>query len=226
MEALDVSATTSATAICTTTTTDKGEKTLTFVPEFPQAGSYEVRLAYSRSTNRATKVPVRIFHADGEDTVHVNEQVTPPSMAASFRWARFRFEKGEPVVRDGVERGGERHVIVDAVQFLPEATPAADQNAARSPSATRRRRLVEGTGSGTEEAAGERPGAAAGDGGERGEADRGHARSASAATSTTAGVGAARLPAGGDRRTRCRPSRQGERPARTGRLARQPATTR
>ena len=51
-------AATSATATSTTTTPSKGEKTLTFVPEIPKAGKYEVRLAYVPGTNRASKVPV------------------------------------------------------------------------------------------------------------------------------------------------------------------------
>ena len=37
----------------------KGERTLTFVPEFTKTGWYEVRLAYVPHTNRATNVPVQ-----------------------------------------------------------------------------------------------------------------------------------------------------------------------
>src|SRR5207249_951239 len=50
----------------------KGEKTLTFIPDFAKRGNFEVRLAYVPHTNRATNVPVRVFHADGETMVHIN----------------------------------------------------------------------------------------------------------------------------------------------------------
>lgn len=39
----------------------KGEKTITFQPDLPHAGKYEVRLAYTPGTNRATNVPVTVF---------------------------------------------------------------------------------------------------------------------------------------------------------------------
>jgi hypothetical protein len=58
--------------------TGKGEKTITFQPELPAAGRYEVRLAYTAGGNRATNVPVTVFSADGEKTVQVNQQVPPP----------------------------------------------------------------------------------------------------------------------------------------------------
>src|SRR5262249_3416320 len=48
---------------------DKGDKTLTFIPEFQRAGTYEVRLAYVPHTNRADNVLVRVFHADGDVTL-------------------------------------------------------------------------------------------------------------------------------------------------------------
>ena len=48
----------------------KGEKTLTFQPELPATGRYEVRLAYSHGTSRADNVPVTVFSADGEKTMH------------------------------------------------------------------------------------------------------------------------------------------------------------
>ena len=49
----------------------KGEKTLTFIPELPKAGKYEVRLAYSPGSNRCDSVPVAILSADGEKVVSV-----------------------------------------------------------------------------------------------------------------------------------------------------------
>jgi len=47
-------------------------------PVLPQSGRYEVRFAYTAQANRATNVPVTILHADGENTVVVNQREAPP----------------------------------------------------------------------------------------------------------------------------------------------------
>jgi cytochrome c553 len=100
--------------------TGKGEKTLTFVPDFPQAGRYEVRLAYTAGTNRATKVPVHILHLDGEFTGHVNMQQAPPIDGRFVSLGTFRFDTSGQWYVIISNEGTTGHVIVDAVQFLPE----------------------------------------------------------------------------------------------------------
>src|SRR5262249_15327699 len=99
----------------------KGEKTLTFVPEFPRSGFYEVRLAYVPHTNRATRVPVRIFHADGEETVRVTQRLMPPIEGRFVSLGRYRFEQGSQWFVMLSTAGTDGHVVADAVQFLPEA---------------------------------------------------------------------------------------------------------
>ena len=99
---------------------DKGQKTLTFHPGVLPAGRYEVRLAYVPSSNRAKKVGVTIFHADGEKTVYVNQQETPSSEGRLVSLGQYRFEAngfGYVLVSNEDTDG---HVIADAVQFLPE----------------------------------------------------------------------------------------------------------
>jgi Protein of unknown function (DUF1553)/Protein of unknown function (DUF1549)/Planctomycete cytochrome C len=98
---------------------DKGKKTLTFVPEFSKAGRYEVRLAYTPSSNRATNVPVHILHLDGEFTGHVNEQDTPPVDGRFVSLGTFRFDRSGQWYVIVSNEGTNGHVIVDAVQFLP-----------------------------------------------------------------------------------------------------------
>jgi hypothetical protein len=99
---------------------DKGQKTLTFHPGVLRAGRYEVRLGYVPSSNRATKVGVTIFHADGEKTVYVNQQETPPIEGRLISLGHYQFEGngfGYVLVSNEDTDG---HVIADAVQFLPE----------------------------------------------------------------------------------------------------------
>lgn len=108
----------------------KGEKTLTFLPELPQAGKYEVRLAYTPGDNRASKVPVTVFSADGEKTIHVDEKVAPPIDGRFISLGQYRFElngQGFVIVSNEDTTG---HVIADAVQFIP-AEQIQDQPAAK-----------------------------------------------------------------------------------------------
>jgi len=107
---------------------EKGQKTLTFTPKLPASGRYEVRLAFPAYANRANHVPVHIFHADGEETVFVDETQEPPIDGLFLSLGRFRFEKdgaGYVLVSNDGTKG---YVCADAVQFIPEAE--ADQPAA------------------------------------------------------------------------------------------------
>lgn len=102
----------------------KGKKTVTFVPEIPAAGKYEVRLAYTPGGNRASNVPVTIFHLDGEFNGQVNEK-QPPAIDGHFvSLGTFRFEPGSQWFVRVSNSQTDGHVIVDAVQFLPEGTEA------------------------------------------------------------------------------------------------------
>ena len=96
----------------------KGEKTLTFVPEITKAGRYEVRLAYVHAPNRATNVPVTIFHVDGDTTVFVNEQEAPVLDGRFVSLGTFRFEANGFGYALVANEGTTGFVTADAVQFL------------------------------------------------------------------------------------------------------------
>jgi hypothetical protein len=97
----------------------KGEKTLTFQPEIPKSGRYEVRLAYSPGTNRAEQVPVTIFSADGEKTVHVNQKERPEIDGLFHSLGQYRFERSGQGYVIVSNEGTKGHVIADAVVFIP-----------------------------------------------------------------------------------------------------------
>lgn len=98
---------------------DKGKKTLTFLPELPKGGKYEVRLAYTSDPNRATSVPVTIFSADGETTVRVNMRQAPDLDGRFVSLGNYQFEaNGQGFVLISNE-GTDGYVSPDAVQFLP-----------------------------------------------------------------------------------------------------------
>ncbi len=96
----------------------KGEKTLTFAPELPVDGEYEVRISFSAAESRAKDVPITIFSASGEKIVRI-DQSQPPSIDNRFvSLGKFRFEKaGQSFVLISTE-GTQGFVTADAVQFL------------------------------------------------------------------------------------------------------------
>ena len=98
----------------------KSEKTLTFIPEFPTQGRYEVRLAYIAGDNRDTKVPVHILHLDGEKTIHVNMKEAPPIDGRFVSLGTYRFNKNGQWFVMVSNDGTKGHISVDAVQFLLE----------------------------------------------------------------------------------------------------------
>jgi hypothetical protein len=108
----------------------KGEKTLTFAPSLPKPGRYEVRIAFVAGGNRAASVPVTVFSADGEKTIHVNQQA-PPTVAEHFvSLGQFSFEKTDQSFVLVANEGTKGHVIADAVQFIAVEELVADKQEA------------------------------------------------------------------------------------------------
>ncbi len=103
----------------------KGRKSVTFTPDLPKAGWYEVRLAHCYNVRRSTRTPVTIRHADGEFALRVNQQGEPEHGRLFRTLGTFRFEAGRAgwvrVSNAGTEEN--KVVIADAVQFLPVKAP-------------------------------------------------------------------------------------------------------
>ncbi|MCA9082289.1 MAG: DUF1553 domain-containing protein, partial [Planctomycetaceae bacterium] len=108
---------------------DKGQKSVTFTPDLPQAGEYEVRISYTANNGRDRAVPVTIRHADGESVVKVNQEQKPELWGVFHVLGRFQFAAGTAgsVTISNAETTA--HVIVDAAQFVPvellKETPTA-----------------------------------------------------------------------------------------------------
>lgn len=94
----------------------KGSQSALFNIKIPKSGKYEVRIAYSAFSNRASKVPVDISHADGKTTKYINQKQVPKS--PPFQTVGiFRFDKTATVKISNT--GTDGHVLIDAVQLLP-----------------------------------------------------------------------------------------------------------
>ncbi len=97
----------------------KGSQTARFQPDILKTGKYKVSVAYTALANRATNVPVLIHHADGSNTVTVNQRKKPPVNDLLFPLGVFRFEKGKDGFVEISNQGTDGHVILDAVQWSP-----------------------------------------------------------------------------------------------------------
>ena len=110
----------------------KGEKTLTFQPELPVAGKYEVRLAYSPGTSRSEAVPVNVFRADGEKTIHVDMRKEPPIDGRWISLGEYRVERNGQAYVIIENEGTKGHVTADAITFIsvdkPMPAPKAKEN--------------------------------------------------------------------------------------------------
>ena len=117
--------------------TDEGDhaanKTLTFTPEIPESGKYDVRFAYTPGANRGGNVSVTVFSADGDKTILVNEKESPPIDGHFISLGIYTYEKNGQGFVTVSNEGANGHVTADAVQFLPAdsavaaaPTPASD----------------------------------------------------------------------------------------------------
>ena len=97
----------------------KGEKSVTWEPDVPADGLYEVRLSYTPGSNRATNVPVNIESADGPVHQTINQRIAPPLQGWFVSLGRHRFAAGMGSVIRVSNQDTDGHVIVDAVQLIP-----------------------------------------------------------------------------------------------------------
>lgn len=114
----------------------KGEKTITFDPDLPASGRYEVRLAYSPGTSRAEAVPVTVFSADGEKTILVDMRKSPPIEDRFISLGEYRFEKAGQSFVIVSNEGTNGHVTADAAVFLPAERAATSDKAGKTRAAT------------------------------------------------------------------------------------------
>ena len=96
----------------------KGDASMTFTVNLPESGTYDVQFAYPAHTNRATKVPVTVKHADGEATVPVNQQKEPGIEKAFVSLGSFEFKTNAPAVVTVSNEETDGYVVVDAVRFV------------------------------------------------------------------------------------------------------------
>ena len=97
---------------------NKGEVSLTYTPNLPRAGEYEIVLISPPHPNRATQVPVTISLGNGETrTVQVNQRNPTNKGFASL--GKFRLPAGRKASVTISNKDTDGFVVADGIQFIP-----------------------------------------------------------------------------------------------------------
>ncbi len=96
----------------------KGAKLLRFEPVVPEAGEYELRIAYSAYGNRAMNAPVTVHTARTTKTVRVNQRLKPPIDGLFVSLGTFHLEAGSGTSIEISTAGTDGYVVADAVQLI------------------------------------------------------------------------------------------------------------
>ena len=97
--------------------TAKGKKSLRCRPRLPTSGQYEIRLAYSAYSNRASNTPITVQTSSGERTVRLDQRQEPGVDGLFASLGIFDLDKNNVEIVIGND-GTDGYVIVDAVQFI------------------------------------------------------------------------------------------------------------
>jgi poly(beta-D-mannuronate) lyase len=98
----------------------KGEKSVTYRFDPPQSGLYEVQLSHCYNVRRSTNTPVTIHHADGEETIRINQQDELEIDRLFRSLGQFRFETSKPAwIRISTDGTDGKYVIADSIRLIP-----------------------------------------------------------------------------------------------------------
>jgi len=97
---------------------EKGTKSIVYRLKIPVSGKYEVRVSYAAAPNRASNVPVSIEHAEGTQTVLVNQRKAPPIDQLFVSLGTFTFTAEKPAVITISNKDTDGIVGADAVQLI------------------------------------------------------------------------------------------------------------
>ncbi|MCA9064315.1 MAG: FAD-dependent oxidoreductase, partial [Planctomycetaceae bacterium] len=97
----------------------KGEKSVTWIPEIPEAGRYEVRVSHCYNVRRSINTPVTVHSVNGEETVVINQQHVPEHGELFRTLGTWTFAAGrENWIRISTDGTDGKYVISDAVQLI------------------------------------------------------------------------------------------------------------
>lgn len=97
----------------------RGEQWARFRPELPEAGKYDVQVAYTANPNRGTRVAIKVVHAGGTAGASINQQLLPKIDRAFVSVGTFTFEKGTKGYAEIRNDDADGYVVIDAVRWVP-----------------------------------------------------------------------------------------------------------
>jgi len=108
--------------------TNKGGCALTFTPEIPHSGEFEIFLVFPPNANRASNVPVTItIQPDTIKTVLINQKPTRNNGIISL--GKYRLTDGKNVSVQISNKGTDGYVVVDGLQLVSTAETATSKTA-------------------------------------------------------------------------------------------------
>lgn len=104
------------------------EASITFSPQLPKSGEYEVCVTYTPHANRSPKAPIHIFHDGGESTVYLDQTKAGSIRASIETLGSFILNTGnDPRVVISNVGAAAGAVVADAVVFVPKRQEAVEQ---------------------------------------------------------------------------------------------------
>lgn len=100
------------------------EKTVVFTPELPREGTYEIRIWWTPSGNRAAEVPVTVGSGGGPRRFLIDQRKDPGADGFALP-GTFRLPAGRGTSVTIGTAGTAGHVIADAVQFIESGAAGA-----------------------------------------------------------------------------------------------------
>lgn len=92
--------------------------TMTFSPDLPQKGEYEVYIMYAPDKNRATNTLVTIYSANGARELHIDETQKPAGDSYWYSLGKYTFNRGTRGKVVFSNKGANGMVVADAVRFV------------------------------------------------------------------------------------------------------------
>lgn len=92
--------------------------TMTFSPDLPQKGVYEVYIIYAPDKNRATNALVTVHSANGAKELRVDQTQKPVDGSYWYPLGRYTFNKGSRGKVVFSNKGADGVVVADAVRFV------------------------------------------------------------------------------------------------------------
>ncbi|MFP6901379.1 MAG: hypothetical protein VCA36_10575, partial [Opitutales bacterium] len=93
--------------------------TATFTLEAPQAGKYDIRIAYQPHQNRGNTVPVMVKIGDRKQVFSINMRKPAPLEHGFFSLGSYLMAKGENAKVTISSKGANGNAHVDAAQLVP-----------------------------------------------------------------------------------------------------------